>query len=337
VSTEVVLHPKTASRDELCRFLEARRYKLTEHLWDWPKGSINYHWFEHADFRSFDGVEATVYPPSQKQIESLGQCSWALHTRTRASSSRADKQEQNEAIRAARKAFGGNFYNDWYGNNRYTRLPEDSRDAPARGIYLAYEFVQHNISAVRYALPEPTESLEKLVGTKLESLSAADPTRVLYNALVPFAVAALEHFFSQCFKILLRYDSSAQRRLAKQTRKIDIADVLAIEAKTKTIEDIVAGWYSFQNIASIHTAFSAWFGINFWQLLRHRKKIGSRILLLERRLDQLIKFRHSVVHGLSLDVEMRKHQIQEVLDLASALIDVFVDHLESKRGTQIRD
>lgn len=299
---------------------------------------MNYHWFDHSDFRSFDGVEATIYPPrDEKEIKHLGQCGWALHTRTRSSGSPADKQQQNETIRVARRKFGGSFYNDWHGKDRYTPVHQDGRDAPARGIYLAYEVVTHNISAVRFALPEPNEGLEQLVGTKLEALATVDPTRVLYNALVPFAVAALERFFSQTFKILLRYDSTAKKRLEKQTRKVELADVLAIEAKTKTIEDVVADWYSFQNIASIHNAFYEWFGIDFWKLLRQRKKIGKRISLLENRLDQLIKFRHSVVHGLFIDLEMRKQQIQEVLDLALAVIDVFVDHLEKSRGKPIRD
>jgi len=164
-----------------------------------------------------------------------------------------------------------------------------------------------------------------------------DPTRVFYNALVPFAVAALERFFSETFKIMLRYDPSAKKRLAKQTRRIELVDVLAIEARTKTIEDVVADWYSFQNIASIQNAFSEWFNIDFWKLLRRRKEIGKRISLLENRLDQLIQHRHSVVHVLFIDVEMRKQQIQEVLDRTLAVINVFVDHLEKSRGQHIRD
>jgi hypothetical protein len=337
VSIEIILHPQRASRDELRQFLADRQFKPTDHLWDWPKGSLNYHWFDHTDCRSFDGVEATIYPPPAEQQEKLGQCAWALHTRTRASASPADKEQQNKIVRAARQKFGGSFYNDWYGKNRYTQVEPDSRDAVARGIYLAYEFVTHNIRAVRYALPEPNEGLEKLVGTKLEALATADPTRVLYNALVPFAVAALEHFFSQCFKILLRYEPRARERLKQQTRKIDLADVLAIKAGTKTIEDVIADWYSFQNIASIHTAFSDWFGIDFWKLLRRRQKIGRRIALLESHLNQLIEFRHGIVHRLSLNIELRKPQIEEILDIALAIIDTFVDHLEKDRGKSIRE
>ena len=338
MSVEIIFHPRNTTRDRLRQFLEERGYRPTGHLWDWPKGSLNYHWFDDSDYRSFDGVEATIYPPTnEKDLKKLGQCGWALHTRTRSSGSPADKQQQNETIRAARREFGGSFYNDWRGKNRYTQVHQDGRDAPARGIYLAYELVRHNISAVRFALPEPTEGLEKLIGTKLEALATMDATRVLYNALVPFAVAALEHFFSQTFKILLRYDSTAKKRLEKHTRRVEFSDVLAIEARTKTIEDVVADWYSFQSISSIHNAFSEWFSVDFWNLLRQRKKIGKRISLLETRLDQLIKFRHSIVHGLNINVEMRKPQIQEVLDLTLAVIDVFVDHLEKSRGKRIRD
>ncbi|MCJ7508560.1 MAG: HEPN domain-containing protein [candidate division Zixibacteria bacterium] len=338
MSIEIVLHPKNANRDQLRRLLEQRGYHVAEHFWEWPKGSLNYHWFDHKDYRSYDGVEATIYPPNDaNQLKKLGQCKWALHTRTRLSASPADQEEQNETIRAARRTFGGNFYNDWHGNNRYTPIEDDSRDAPARGIYLAYEFVTHNIEAVRYALPEPNEGLEKLVGTKHEALATTDPTRVVYNALTPFAVAALEHFFSQCFKILLRYDRAARKHLEKQTRKVDLADVLAIETGDKAVEDIIADWYSFQNMASIHNAFSEWFGIDFWKLLRQRKKVGKRIFFLENRLNQLIQFRHGVVHRLSIDVEMRKQQIQELLDLVLAVINIFVDYLEKKNGKHIRD
>jgi hypothetical protein len=212
VSIEIILHPQRASRDELRQFLVNCRFKQANHLWDWPKHSAHYYWFDDTDYRSFDGVEATVYPPSAEEQQKLGQCEWALHTRTRASASPADKEQQNKVIRAARQNFGGNFYNDWYGKNRYTKVETDSRDATARGIYLAYEVVTQNIKAVRYALPEPSEGFESLVGTKLEVLATSDPTRVLYNALVPFAVAALEHFLANAsrssFVMIYRQESA---------------------------------------------------------------------------------------------------------------------------------
>jgi hypothetical protein len=114
-------------------------------------------------------------------------------------------------------------------------------------------------------------------------------------------------------------------------------DVLAIEGGSKNIEDVVADWYSFQNIASIHTAFSDWFGIDFWKLLRRRRKIGRHVASLESHLNQLIQFRHGIVHRLSINFELGKPQIEEVLDVALAIINIFVDHLERDRGKIIRD
>ncbi|MGB7293339.1 MAG: HEPN domain-containing protein [Thermodesulfobacteriota bacterium] len=336
MSIEIILYPKKARRDDLRDLLVSCGFKPCQHLWDWPKGSLNYWWFDSHDYRSFDGVEATIFKPSEAE-QKYGLCEWALHTRTRSSASLADQEQQNAVIRAGRKKFGGSFYNDWYGKNRYTQVEVDPRDPVGRGIYLAYEFVRQNLRAVRYALPDPTESLDKLEGTKLESLSTSDPMRVLYNALVPFVVAALEHFFSQCFKILLQYEPKARVRLQQQSRKVDLSDVLAIQAGTKTIEDVVADWYSFQNIASIQSAFSDWFGIDFWKLLRRRKRIGRRIKLLESYFNRLIEFRHGIIHRLSLDLELRKPQIEQILDLAVVLIDTFVDHLETDRGKTIRD
>ena len=248
MSIEVSFHPTRSSRDELKKLVRELGFTPSGHLWDWPKGSLHFHWFDEVDYQSFDGVEATICPPSEDAKATLGNCTWALHTRTRASASPADREQQNNLIRLARARFGGSFYNDCFGRNRYTKVTPDARDAPTRGIYLAYEFVTDSIRAVRFALPEPQKSLERLVGTKLEPLSHADPARVLYNALVPFAVAALEHFFSRCFKILLHYEPEVQKRLQHQTTKVTMSDLLSVQSRTKTVEDIVADRYSFQSI-----------------------------------------------------------------------------------------
>jgi hypothetical protein len=122
MSIEITLYPKIATKDQLRRHLLTLGYVRTDHLWDWPKGAIHFHWFEEEDFKSTDGVEATIYTPSDENREKYGGCLWALHTRTRLSASRFDQEHQNETIRLARRQFGGMFFNDWYGNNRYTPL-----------------------------------------------------------------------------------------------------------------------------------------------------------------------------------------------------------------------
>jgi hypothetical protein len=174
--------------------------------------------------------------------------------------------------------------------------------------------------------------------SKLDALAAKhDPARTVYNALVPFAVAALEHFFSHAFKILLRYDEQARRRLAQQSKKVEFGDALALSINAKSIEDVVADWYSFQSIESIHKAFSDWFGIDVWKILRQKRRVGRRVGWLEKRFENLIDFRHGIVHRFEVNVELDRAAIEEILDLSILLIETFIEHLETSRGETIRD
>jgi hypothetical protein len=339
MSIEIILHTQAKRREDISRVLKTLGYQPSNHLWEWPTGSMHFAWFEAKDFLSYNGVEATVYKPSEDHHQ-LGNCLWALHTRTTISASPADKNQQDATIRAIRADFGGNFYNDWRGRNRYTNTSPDGRDAVARGIYLAYSGIHDRLRAVRFATPSLSPQMEKLAADKTFGvLAQTDPNRVLYNALVPFAVATLEAFFSRTFKILLQYDNKAQERLAKQSRKIDMPDVMAIRDGSKSLEDVVADWYSFQNLDSIHSAFSEWLRIDFWKIIRtgKKRKIGNTVALLEERMNQIIQFRHGVVHRMELDATLDKNGIDNIYATTMAVIDAFVDHLEQSRGVPIRE
>jgi hypothetical protein len=189
---------------------------------------------------------------------------------------------------------------------------------------------------VRQAAPEPNAGFERLVGTKLEDMAMSDPTRVLYNALVPFALASLEYFFCCCFKILLHYDPKAQKKLQTHSHKVDLEEVIAIKNGTRTIEDLVADWYSFQSIANIHRAFSEWFGIDFWTILRKRKKLGSKIALLESCLNYIIAFRHGIIHRMEVDYRLTKSQFEDIFAATLAIIDAFTECIEERRGCSIK-
>lgn len=336
MSIEVTLYPPKATRQELVKLLKARGFRSTTHLWNWPKGAVHFHWFETADFTSFDGVEASVFAASDQDRAKFGVCEWALHTRVRAGGSSEDRRQQNETIRAARKQFGGTFYNDWHGKNRYT--PPDSKvgSPSGRGLYLTFQRTKQSLENVKYALPATSMPLEK--ESPFASVAALhDPVRTLYNGLVPFVVAALEHFFGQAFRIFLRYDEKARERLMSQTRKVEFSDAVAISRKEKTIEDVVADWYSFQSVESIHKAFNDWFGIDVWKLLRQRRKVGKRIDWLEQRFKELIEFRHGIVHRFEVNLMLDRQGVVELFDLSILLIEVFIEHSETILKEKIRD
>jgi hypothetical protein len=167
-------------------------------------------------------------------------------------------------------------------------------------------------------------------------MGSFDPVRVLYNALVPFAVASLEHFFSHVFKIFLAYDHNAKQRLARQTRKIEMTDLLAVREGSKSIEDIVAEWYSFQNIDSVHKAFSEWFSIDVWSILRSGKVPGDKLTVLADALNGIIEFRHGIIHRYDIDRQLDRKQISITLETAIAVIEAFTEHVETSRGFPVR-
>jgi hypothetical protein len=293
-------------------------------------------WFEQDDFKSLVGVEATIFPLESDARKKYGAGDWALHTRTRAGASSFDREKQNAVIRAARREFGGTFTNDWHGVNRYTPVESEASKPCERGIASTYNLVRNRVDAVIYTVLKPIIDFPK--ESLLEDLARfGDPARVLYNALLPFALAAVEHFFGRCFAILLRYDPAAQKRLVAETRKVDMADVLAIEKGNLAVEDLVVGWYSFQSIDGINRAYSDWFAINFWSLLRSRKRIGKRVRFLSDHFDNLIQSRHGLVHRFEYDLDLGREEIKQVMETVIVLMDVFVAHLEQERGMQIRD
>ena len=64
---------------------------------------------------------------------------------------------------------------------------------------------------------------------------------------------------------------------------------------------------------------------------------SGRLVTLDTELQRMIDARHGVIHRLQIDRGLRKHDISELLGTAMAVVDAFVDHLESERSMHIRD
>ncbi len=53
---DLTLYPSKASKKELKNLVESLGFVKCSHLWDWPKGTLNYSWFDMEDFKSIDGM-----------------------------------------------------------------------------------------------------------------------------------------------------------------------------------------------------------------------------------------------------------------------------------------
>jgi len=209
-------------------------------------------------------------------------------------------------------------------------------------MYALLSRLENELDSLEFALPEekvnslltPTGEISPANDTTgiLKYSMERDPSRVVYNALVPFLVAALECFFREAFEILLKYDADAQSKLEEKNRKLPFADARAIANGELTLERVVSGWFSFQNVDSIHTAFKEIHNIDVWNTLRRRKKVRDRLPLLIKALQDLIGARHGVVHRFSLDRRLNREGFLDLLESVRAIIGEMSEAIEKKLG-----
>jgi len=329
---DVTLYPKKATRDDLKKYLEGLGFVKCGHFWDWPKGTLNYSWFDYEDFKSIDGVSADIYPVSGDELGITGNA-WAVHVRNLYSASWHDVKMLNDVLRGARKRFGGTIQGD-YGTNRYAPLWDDKSTPISRGISSIYSHVKQEISAVKYSLPEPSMKQQALTGEKIDEFiqftQTLDPSRVIYNGLVPFAVSMFEYFFSQVFQVLIKYDTVALSKRSNHKQKLDFETLLEIEKKESTIESVIARNYTFQNLNQLNRAYKDWLDIDVRNILYKKKRIGNSVTFLESRISEIIQYRHGIVHHFAIDRSLSRDGYIHILEAIEKGMGEFVSFVEKK-------
>ena len=358
---DLTLYPKKATKRELKLYLEGLRFRRCSHLWDWPAGTLNYCWFDDQDFKSIDGVSADVYPVSGEETAISGN-PWALHVRNLYSASWYDVKMLNDVLRGARKQFGGTIKGD-YGTNKYAPLWEDDSTPISRGVAMIYEHVSQEISAVKYALPEAStsttpitvvvggfdsaslppafmkfkqsEEKDKRTRDIVEVTGGLDPIRVLYNGLVPFAVAMFEYFFSRVFRVLITCDDLACKKKQSHSAKVDFFALLEVSGGQRSIEDVIASSYTFQNLSQLNKAYKEWLNIDVRSILYKRARIGQTVTFLEHRIGEIIQYRHGIVHRFEIDKSLTREGYLEILAAIEKAMAEFIKFLETKYAVRI--
>lgn len=329
---DVTLYPKKATKVNLKNYLEDLGFKKCGHFWDWPKGTLNYSWFDHEDFKSIDGVSADIFPVSGDELSITGN-EWALHVRNLYSASWHDVKMFNDVLRGARKLFGGTLQGD-YGTNRYASLWDDKSTPTSRGISAIYSHIKQEISAVKFALPEASmkqlQHGDEKIDDFIKYTQTLDPSRVIYNGLVPFAVSMFEYFFSQAFQVLIKYDPVALKKRGVYKQKLGFETLLEVDKKESTIENVIARNYTFQNLNQLNKAYKDWLDIDIRKILYKKKKIGNSVTFLENRISEIIEYRHGIIHHFAIDRSLTKESYVHILEAIEKGIDEFILFVEKK-------
>ena len=334
---DVTLYPRKATREELKDYLENLGFKPCKHFWDWPKGTLNYSWFERQDFKSIDGVSADVYPVSGEEA-GVTENQWALHVRNLYSASWYDVKMLNEVLRGARKQFGGTIKGD-YGTNRYAPLWQDDSTPISRGVAGVFQNVHQELSKVKFALPKPSIEPRPPVGKKIDEFikftNSLDPSRVIYNGLVPFAVSMFEYFFSRVFQVLIAYDALALEKRKSHKLRVEFETLVEVSQNEKTIENVIADTYTFQNLNQLNKAYKDWLDIDVRKILYKKKRIGRSVQFLENRIAEIIQYRHGVVHHFAIDRSLTREGYIGILEAVEKSMTEFLAFLEKKYGAKI--
>jgi hypothetical protein len=331
-----VLYPKTATKDALRRYILSEGFtKSDPFIVTWPDANSYYYWYDSTDFRSTVGIDAIIFKVGEKDRQRWKAGEWGLYTRSRVGRSSFDADKQNQVIRSARKLFGGSFLNDGFGTNVYIPVRPESTTPMERGLRSLFLTISEDLSMLDASLPPERPFPRRTPRKIVDILNDLDPSRRLYSALAPFVLAALERFFRDAFTILLKYDHRAQQRLWSEARRIDFSELMNVVTSQKTVEDIVASWYSFQNLNSIHVAFKEWLGIDFWSIIRQHKKVGDHVVFIEAKLKWMIEYRHGVIHNFRWERAFGKESIEEMIAVTQKVIELFLEHLELERNMQI--
>lgn len=334
MSIEITLYTKTATKTGLIKSLMAENFQKSRHFLEEMNTADRLHfmWYGIENYESSTGVEATVYKTSLEEIKENKCSEWILHTRTRSSGSYEDKQKQNDIIRKVRQQFGGSFYNDWYGTNKYTNLDDYKKFTPLeKGISIIASNSLEKLGQINNCLEgyknELSDSIVNIPHENIKNLfKSKDPSIILYNSLMPFLVSVLEYFFGQCFVHFIKYEESSKTLLIDEKIKIGVPDVIKILNNENSLEQIIMESYNFQNLDSINKAYRKYITIDVFSVLSKKKKVNNKIFRVLTKLQEILDARHRFVHELDINYDLSK---QDYFDYVATVENVIILILES--------
>ena len=105
--------------------------------------------------------------------------------------------------------------------------------------------------------------------------------------------------------------------------------------KDKSIENIIAENYTFQNLNQLNKAYKDWLNIDVRKILYKKKRVGNSVSFLESRISDIIQYRHGIVHHFSIDRSLTKEGYIHILEAIEKGINEFIFFIERKYGFKV--
>ncbi|MEM7116854.1 MAG: hypothetical protein AAF614_30770 [Chloroflexota bacterium] len=111
--------------------------------------------------------------------------------------------------------------------------------------------------------------------------------------------------------------------------------LIDVESGSRTIENVIAENYTFQNLNQLNKAYKDWLDIDVRKILFKKKQIGNSVTFLENRISNIIQYRHGIVHHFAIDRSLTKDGYMQILETVELAILEFIKFIEDKYDIEI--
>ncbi|MGH7596216.1 MAG: hypothetical protein ACREOI_07680 [bacterium] len=254
---------------------------------DEPSGRW-YWWFKTDNYESIRGCHLDVMRVNDNQDYPKG-TKTVFSSHTSACRSYEDLEIQNRVLRELRNSFGGSIYDPQ--EDRYGYIKNDiPKLSPAeKRCGLVYSHFEDNLGRAMIATSDLDRRYIELrnLGNKDVELTY-DKNMITNNFIVVFLVSVFESFLKDLFIAYLEMDREIQNRIFEKKSKIEYITLKELLENKKTLAEIEADSYTFQNLHSANLAYSNYCGINLFQIWNKKKKIGKRFFNILKLLEKLL-------------------------------------------------
>jgi len=296
---------------------------------DESSGKLNYYWFKEENYESVRGVHLDILKAEQKDREIPRGTRTIFMATTYAGRCYEDIEMQNNVIRKLRSVFGGSVYNDDDGRYAYVTNYAPRLSPAEKRCGFVYSRFNNNIIKAKMAASDldPHYFARKQFD---EDLASLDRGLVTNNLVAVFLVSIFETFLKDLFISYIETHPNLQEKIFDRTSKLDFQTLKVLLAREKSIVEVEADYYNFQNIPSANAAYSAFLQINLFQLWRRKKKIGGKFYRIIELIEELIELRHNIIHKAYLKPEFDKAEVNKYLKAVESSSELITDALEKK-------
>jgi hypothetical protein len=283
------------------------------------KSYSKYFWFDKNNNNSLSGCYLYYQLPSKTQNSESKKTKLTLTSAVYGIFSYEDLEMLNNVILHIQKVFGGQIYNPILENSQIYPNTLTKLKPIEKKLGLTFYTFQKKLNSFNYIFER--ENLENEDNLEFQSL------------LIPFLVSLLESFFYEFYISYLESKPEILEKILieKGRLKLNYFDLKNLLEKEKTLAELLAEYYNFQNLYSLNYAFRELLNLELldrWS----KKKINEKTYL--ENIQNLISQRHKIIHNLFSDENFVSQNILNYKETLVLIVNDFIDLVE-KTGLKI--